>query len=105
MTCSEHTIEFPAAGGLRLAGALDTYTAAELREALAQALREQARPAVDLSAVESCDFTTIQLLCSARRSAEQAGQPFVVTGLSEAVVEACAAFGLSPETFSAARKE
>jgi anti-anti-sigma factor len=105
LNSSEHTIEVPNAGPLRVAGTLDAYAAAELRGALARALGERPELAVDLSGVESCDFTTIQLLCSARRSAGQAGKPFVVTALSEAVVEACAALGLSPEAFSAARKE
>lgn len=105
MNSSEHIIELPSAGPLRAAGTLDIYAAAELRDALARALRERPELAVDLSAVESCDFTAIQLLCSARRSARQAGKPFAATALSAAVVEACASLGLSPETFSAAREE
>lgn len=105
MNSSERTIELPKDGPLRAAGALDTYAAAELRDALARALEERASLAVDLSAVESCDFTTIQLLCSARRSAGELGKPFVVTAFSEAVAGACAALGLSPEVFSAAREE
>ena len=105
MNSSERTIELPKEGPLRAAGALDTYAAAELRDALAKALEERAELAVDLSAVEGCDFTTIQLLCSARRSAEESGKPFVVTAFSEAVAGACAALGLSPGMFSAAREE
>ena len=105
MNSSEHTIELPKDGPLRVAGAPDTYAAAELRDRLAQALEERAELAVDLSAVESCDFTTIQLLCSARRSAGERGKPFKVTALSEAVAGACAALGLSPEALAAAREE
>jgi anti-anti-sigma factor len=105
LNCSEQTIERSDAGTLRLAGALDAYAAVELCDALSEALRDQAELAVDLSAVESCDFTTIQLLFSALRSAEQAGKPFAVTALSEAVLEACAALGVSCKAFSAAPKE
>jgi anti-anti-sigma factor len=105
LNSSERTIEIPKDGPLRAAGTLDTYAAAELRDALAQALGERAELAVDLAAVESCDFTTIQLLCSARRSAAELGKPFSVTALSEAVARACTALGLSPQVFSAAREE
>ncbi len=105
MNSSERTIDLPKDGPLRAAGTLDTYAAAELRDALARALGERASLAVDLAGVESCDFTTIQLLCSARRSARELGKPFAVTAFSEAVAGACAAVGLSPEVFSAAGEE
>jgi len=90
---------------LRLAGALDIYAAAGLRDELARALQQPATITIDLSDVESCDFTTIQLLCSARRSAEQAGKSFAVTSLSQGVSRACAALGLSPEVFAAKRSD
>lgn len=105
MNSSEYTIELADAGPLRVGGTLDTYAAAKLHEELARALGERPELTVDLSGVESCDFTAIQLLCSARRSAGQAGKPFAVTDLSEGVVKACAALGLSPEAISAAREE
>ena len=90
------------AGRLRIAGALDTYNATELRDRLSEALREQAALTLDLAGVESCDFSTIQLLCAARRTAEAAGKPLVVEGVSEGILSACATLGISPEIFSAA---
>ena len=105
MNSSEHTVEITPAGQLRVAGVLDAYAAAQLRDELDRAVKEQAQLTVDLSAVESCDFTALQLFCSARRSAERAGKRFVVTALPEAVVQSCAAMGLSPQAFSAEGSE
>jgi anti-anti-sigma factor len=93
-------METSAAGLLRIAGVVDTYAAAALYSQLGRLIEEQAAPAVDLSGVESCDFTAIQLLCAARRSAERAGKPFSVTALSEGVSRTCAVLGLSPEILS-----
>jgi len=105
LNSSERTIELSEDGPLRAAGTLDTYGAAELRDALARALEERASLALDLSAVESCDFTAIQLLCSARRSAREQGKPFAVTALSEAVAGACASLGLPPEALTGAGED
>lgn len=100
MNSSEFSTE-SAAGELRISGTVDTYGAARLREELLRAFAEHAALTVDLSAVEACDFTAIQLLCSARRSAQEVARPFAVTGVSEAVRRACAALGLSPRVFGA----
>ncbi len=101
----KHIIESTGAGSVRVAGVLDTYAAGALRDALARALGEQGALSVDLSDVESCDFSTIQLLFSARRGAGQAGKTFTVTALSEGVARTCAALGLSPQAFTGAGSE
>ena len=90
---------------LRLAGSLDAYAARALREELARALNEQTAFVVDLADVESCDFTTVQLLCAARRAAEEAGKRFSVTSLPECMGTVLASLGLSPEVFGSARKD
>jgi anti-anti-sigma factor len=100
-----HIIESTGAGAVKVAGVLDTYAAGALRDELARALREQGGLSVDMSDVESCDFSTIQLLCSARRSAGQAGKPFAVAALSDGVARTCAALGLSPHAFTGAGSE
>jgi len=100
LNCSECTIEITAGGVLRLSGAVDTYSATELRDQLALLLKEHATPSVDLSELEACDFTTIQLLFAARRWAEGAGKPFIVAGISDAVRRTCAELGLSPKLFT-----
>jgi anti-anti-sigma factor len=98
-------METSADGLLRIAGVVDTYAAAALYSRLGRLIEEQAAPAVDLSRVESCDFTAIQLLCAARRSAQGVGKPFSITALSEGVLRTCAALGLSPEVLSGPRNE
>jgi len=71
-----------------------------LRDALRQALAGSSGLTLDLSAVDSCDFSIIQLLCSARRSAEQAGKRLAITALSEGARRACADLGIPPATFA-----
>ena len=102
MNCSDYSMELTPGGALRLAGNVDTYAAVPLHDELTRALRDQAALTVDLSEVVSCDFAAIQLLCSARRSAERAGKPFAVASLSEGVLQTCAALGVSPRSFGAA---
>jgi len=92
------------AGPLQLAGALDTYTAAGLRDTLETALRDRSELTLDLSAVESCDFSTLQLILSVRRSAELAGKPFAIAVVSGEVTQACAALGVSLETAPAGER-
>jgi len=99
LNSSEYSLEPSAAGRLRIAGTLDAYGAAALRDALAQVVGDAPELNIDLSAVESCDFSAIQLLCAARASARQAGKPFHITGFSEEVRRACVALGLNPATF------
>ena len=83
------------AGALALAGALDTYTAAGLKDTLEAALGERAEMTLDLAQVESCDFSTLQLIAAARRSAGEAGKPFAIAAVSGAVAQTCAALGIS----------
>lgn len=104
MNCSESGND-PASTTLRLAGSLDAYAAAALRDELSRALNERPALAVELSDVESCDFTTIQLLCAARRAAERAGKLFSTRSLPESVGSVLASLGLSPEVFGSVRKD
>lgn len=87
-------------GPLKIAGTLDIYAAAALRDALAQCLSRQSALAVDLSGVEACDFVALQLLCSSRKSAEAAGKPFALIAVSEAFVQTGSSLGLAPDQLS-----
>jgi len=102
---SSETIGLIPGGPLCLAGAIDIYSASRLRDELARALAELPSLTVDMSRVESCDFTTVQLLCSARRSADAQGRHFAVTSVPREVIETCAALGLSLESFGAKRSD
>ena len=79
---------------LKIAGTLEIAAAEELHNALRAFIDEAQQPVVDLSAVDGCDATALQLLCSARKTAEGAGKPFELTGVSTAILDASAALGL-----------
>lgn len=51
---------------------------------------------LDLSRVEECDAAGVQLLCSAKLTAEQTGKRFTVPSASDAVIRAIEGLGLSP---------
>ena len=79
---------------LKLAGVLEIAMAEELHTALRDFIYEAAGPVIDLSEVEACDTAALQLLCSARKTAEGAGKPFALRGVPAAIEGAGAAHGL-----------
>lgn len=85
------------AGPLHLAGEVDVYGATALHEALARHVRTAASVELDLSGVTGCDPVGVQLLCSARRSAEAAAKPFRIVRISEPFARVCAALGLASD--------
>jgi anti-anti-sigma regulatory factor len=84
---------------LKVAGTLRIALAGELHRALRDFIDEARRPVVDLSEVAECDATAFQLLYSARKTADGAGKPFGLTGLSTAILDASAALGLQLTEF------
>lgn len=80
---------------LDVAGELDLNSAERFRDALTQLLERAAHPQVDLSGVESCDLSGLQLLRSAVVSGEAQGTPVTVTGGDGVVDEACRRLGSS----------
>lgn len=92
-------------GALTLAGTLDIYSANELRAKLIQVLDSAEALSIDLSGVEGCDVTAVQLFCAARKSAINAGKPFQIVASSLAFDQARSALGVSVETFTAIRHQ
>lgn len=90
-----------ASGGvLKIAGALHISTAEELRDALREWVSGEARPCadlykIDLSEVDECDASALQLLCSACKTAERSNKRLAFAGVSAAICDAVAALGLS----------
>jgi anti-anti-sigma factor len=80
-------------GVLRFQGTLGIGEAAELREALRDSLAETSRLILDFSGLDGCDTAALQLLYSARKTADSAGRVQFV-GLGGAVTKAAAALGL-----------
>ncbi len=52
---------------------------------------------LDLKQVSACDITGVQLLCSARKTAELNHKSFSVSEASAAVIEAVSETGLEPD--------
>jgi anti-anti-sigma factor len=93
-------IDFPQTDGtgpLKIAGAIDIYDANLLRERLQQYLEEHSEILLDLSDVESCDLSTIQLLYAAYKSAQKLNRQFSVVAISPAAGETFTRLGLTPD--------
>jgi anti-anti-sigma regulatory factor len=82
---------------LRIEGSPDIYDAGVLHETLKHLLEAHASVVLDLSAIEACDITMLQLLCSAKKSAEKSGKIFSVRSFSPAVIQANTSLGLTNE--------
>jgi anti-anti-sigma regulatory factor len=79
---------------LKIAGTLGIATAGELHTALRDFVCGESRPIIDLSEVDACDTVVLQLLCSARKTAERSGKHFELSGPSAAIRNIGAALGL-----------
>lgn len=80
---------------LKLRGTLDISVAGELHTALRDFLSGPSSLVLDLSGIDACDTTALQLICSARKTAERSNRRLQVVGLSDPVAETSAALGLS----------
>ena len=81
---------------LKIRGALSIYEAAILREELAACLDQHQGLTIDLKEVSDCDTAGVQLLCSAHKTARNAGKAFALTGAPDAVHETLTRVGLDP---------
>lgn len=92
--------------------AMTVYEAEKLRQEWTAYLKDAFNPdsgtnaagvSFDLKKVTSCDIIGVQLLCSARKTAELTHKVFLVSEASAAVIEAVTEAGLEPDKlFSAA---
>ena len=71
MNLTTHTD--PNTGTLRLAGDINIYQIERLKHTLAASIESGTDLVVDLSGVETCDFTGLQLIYAAARSASMHG--------------------------------
>jgi anti-anti-sigma factor len=80
---------------LRLEGAIDIRTAAELKQALVEALDAGKPISISFEKVVEADVTAVQLLWAARRQALEAKIEFVYVGAEpEEITDALAEAGL-----------
>jgi anti-sigma B factor antagonist len=84
----EHTV-------LLVAGEIDLYTAPKLQSELSSALNQRpARLIVDMSGVEFCDSTGINVLLAAHRTARERGSEFQLAGPGSATRKVLQVTGL-----------
>ncbi len=79
---------------LCIEGELTIYRAAELKQALLEALQQCEELDIDLSAVSEIDTAGIQLLIAAKKAAQAAGKALRLNALSDAVIEVFALLDL-----------
>ena len=80
---------------LTISGDLRINVAEELRAALVEIVCTASRPVINLSEVTECDTAALQLLISARRTAEHLAKPLELVAVPAVVQQAGAAIGLS----------
>jgi anti-anti-sigma factor len=78
---------------VRLEGAIDIASAAELKSVLVSVLASKKEIRLTLEGITELDITALQLLYAAERDASKAGFPFLLTGsvsneISAAVTDA-----------------
>lgn len=82
---------------IKIDGELTVYEAAEFRDALLESIISADTLQIDLSGVSECDTAGIQILCSARVTADAEKKTLVLTGISEPVRHALETGGLNAE--------
>lgn len=86
-------------------GPLTIYEAGSLHETFLSGFQNHKGMILDLRAVTDCDTAGVQLLCSARKTADQTGKKFSVDGIGPAVLKALDSCGLTPEKVFDPREE
>ncbi len=82
---------------LKVAGALSVVEAEVFRKELVECLESSDGLILDLNEVSDCDVAGIQLLHSARISAENAGKSFAIEGASLSLLSIIACAGVDPD--------
>jgi len=82
---------------LKIIGAISVDEAAVFRKELAECLESYDGLILDLNEVSDCDVAGIQLLYSARRSAEKVGKSFKTEGAPLSLLDIIANSGLEPD--------
>jgi anti-anti-sigma regulatory factor len=85
---------------IQIDGAVDIASAADLKAALLEAIKQGKEIHVSAEKAGDLDITAYQLLWAARRDAELAGIGFALTGVPESVQSAWKDMGLERLTIS-----
>jgi len=90
---------------VKVEGEFSIYEASTLRNEFLECFNNYNGLILDLGNVTECDTAGIQLLCSARLTAENEGKIFSVDKMAETVVNALVSGGLAPEKIKYQKEE
>lgn len=90
---------------MKIEGSLSAYKAADLKDCLLTGFTNHQGVILDINGVTECDTLGIQLLLSARKTAEMLNKTFNVTGNSPSVQDMLTGVGLEAEDFPCFLKE
>jgi len=90
---------------MKIEGSLSVYEVGDLKDLLLMGLTNYQGIILDINGVIACDTLGIQLLLSARKTAEKLNKTFNVTGDSQSVQDAVTGVGLDAEDVPCFLKE
>lgn len=90
---------------MKIEGSLSVYKVGDLKDRLLTGFANHQGVILDINGVTECDTLGIQLLLSARKTAEKLNKTFNVTGDSQSFQDALTGVGLDAEDFSCFLKE
>ena len=90
---------------MKIEGPLSAYEVRGLKDRLLTGFTNYQGIILDVNGVTECDTLGIQLLLSARKTAEKLNKTFNVTGDSQSIQDAVTGVGLDAEDFSCFLKE
>jgi len=85
---------------LKLEGNLTIYEVGALRENLLSALKDVNHLEIDMVEISECDTSGLQVLCSAKKTADKEGKRILLEGISKAIEDAMIKTGITHEMIS-----
>jgi anti-anti-sigma regulatory factor len=90
---------------MKIEGSLSAYDVGELRNRLLTGLTNYQGIVFDINGVTDCDTLGVQLLLSAKKTADKLNKTFHITGYSQSIQDAVTGVGLKAEDFPCFSKE
>ncbi|EIM63860.1 MAG: STAS domain-containing protein [Desulfobacter postgatei] len=90
---------------MKIEGSLSAYDVGELKNRLLTGLTNYQGIVFDINGVTDCDTLGVQLLLSAKKTADKLNKTFHITGYSQSIQDAVTGVGLKAEDFLCFSKE
>ena len=90
---------------MKIEGALSAYEVGGLKDRLLAGLTNCQGIIFDINGVTDCDTLGVQLLLSAKKTADKLNKTFNITGYSQSIQDAVTVVGLEVEDFFSFSKE